>query len=167
MRSPPASTSSSNSAPRPSGRTPQNWPRPASSRGGVSHFVVIDRSQVLRVCPCHRGRTGPPFWSCSTSQKEVIQCLTRNRRFRRVLESPSARSSLWPDRSLLPLEGERPLRIPTKSGRVAPTGGPSFVCPPMVTVGCAASARAPATALGRGANRQAGGPPWLQDAHES
>ena len=70
------------------------WPHLVGRAAGI----VTVHSQLLRVCPCQIGKSVPPSRSCSTSKRRWSKCLIRNRRFRRVLESPLARSSLWPDR---------------------------------------------------------------------
>ncbi len=60
--------------------------------------IVTVHSRLLRICPCQKRKSVPPSLSCSTSRRRWSKCLIRNRRFRRVLESPLARSSLWPNR---------------------------------------------------------------------
>lgn len=65
--------------------------------------------------------------SIVNSSKEVIQCLIRSRRFRRVLELPPVRSSLWSERCVLPQCGARFERT-AKSGRAVRTGRSLLFC---------------------------------------
>lgn len=86
-------------------RTPKGLLQFSRPNDSCATRVVTVHSHLLRICPCQIRKSVPPSRSCSTSKRRWSKCIIRNRRFRRVLESPLARSSLWPNRRHLAPSG--------------------------------------------------------------